>query len=129
MSDIQKPIEIDEEENISPSPLLSAVQKSLQSADRHNENRLFIVLTAFVILALLYEQSGVKNLWFDFVMMISFLSAIGFTIHLFVRDKKRALYFHGLVCSDCGYEPQPHMVNYAATTLRCTKCGALLKGL
>ena len=118
----------DEEGHISDDPFLSAVNADLESVNKHNDNKLLVILLLLIPLAFIYERSGVKNAWLDAGGIGLIVGSIVHTIYTVAAQKKKIAAKYGLVCHVCGYKPKANMVLSAAMTQHCTKCGAKLNG-
>lgn len=116
----------DDESDLSEDPILSALNKDLESVLRFTDNRLFIFLGAALAAVYLPEYLHVPPgaaYVFYAGAIVCILGGIGFTILSVIRNKQKVAARYGLVCRACGHRPKTSQIMATAQIGLCAACG------
>jgi hypothetical protein len=113
----------DEEADFCDEPVLSALNKELDSVLRTTDNRLIIFLAVLFAAAYSLEQLHFSSDVLFWGMAFCIGCGVGCTILSVRNGKQKIAEKYGLVCQVCGHRPKPNEIMLTAQVQQCRACG------
>ena len=123
MKDSPVQTEDDSELDISDDPVLSALNKDLESVLSFTDNGLIVFLVVVFAIAYFLEYLKVPSVALFTIVVICIFGGIGYTVYSVVRGKQRVAARYGLICDACGHRPRVGQIMLVAQTELCPVCG------